>query len=36
MNRFKDFSTQLTNVLDAKNIEIDALMKNHTSFKVGG
>ncbi|WP_411678955.1 UDP-N-acetylmuramate dehydrogenase [Clostridium thailandense] len=36
MNRFKDFSTKLTNVLDVRNIEIDALMKNHTSFKVGG
>ncbi len=36
MNRFKDFSTKLTNVLDVKNIEIDALMKNHTSFRVGG
>lgn len=36
MNRFKNFSTKLTNVLDIKNIEIDALMKNHTSFKVGG
>ena len=36
MNRFKDFSTKLMNVLDIRNIEIDALMKNHTSFKVGG
>lgn len=36
MNRFKNFSTELNNVLDIKNIEIDALMKNHTSFKVGG
>lgn len=36
MNKFKDFSTKLTNILDDENIEIDALMKNHTSFKVGG
>lgn len=36
MNRFKDFSQKLTNILDKKDIEIDALMKNHTSFKVGG
>lgn len=36
MNRFKDFSVKLTEVLDPKDIEIDEPMKNHTSFKVGG
>ncbi len=36
MNKFKDFSTKLIRVVDGKNIEIDELMKNHTSFKVGG
>lgn len=36
MNRFKNFSKKLTSILDIKDIEIDELMKNHTSFKVGG
>jgi len=36
MNRFKDFSEKLTLILDKNDIQIDALMKNHTSFKVGG
>ncbi|MBC2582825.1 UDP-N-acetylmuramate dehydrogenase [Clostridium sp. DJ247] len=36
MNRFKDFSTKLTKVLDPKDIVIDEPMKKHTSFKVGG
>lgn len=36
MNRFKDFSEKLTTILDKNDIEIDTLMKNHTSFKVGG
>ncbi|MCT8976414.1 UDP-N-acetylmuramate dehydrogenase [Clostridium sp. CX1] len=36
MNRFKSFSTKLMEILDPKDIEIDSLMKNHTSFKIGG
>ncbi|MDW8800078.1 UDP-N-acetylmuramate dehydrogenase [Clostridium sp. A1-XYC3] len=36
MNRFKNFSTKLMEILDPKDIEIDSLMKNHTSFKIGG
>jgi UDP-N-acetylmuramate dehydrogenase len=36
MNKFKEFSTKLTKILDSKDIEIDEPMKNHTSFKVGG
>lgn len=36
MNKFKEFSTKLTNIVDSKDIEIDEPMKNHTSFKVGG
>lgn len=36
MNKFREFSTKLTEILDSKDIEIDEPMKNHTSFKVGG
>lgn len=36
MNKFKEFSTKLTKILDPKDIQIDEPMKNHTSFKVGG
>lgn len=36
MNKYKEFSTKLTKILDSKDIEIDEPMKNHTSFKVGG
>jgi len=36
MNKFKEFSKKLTNIVDSKDIQIDEPMKNHTSFKVGG
>lgn len=36
MNKYKDFSSKLTKILDSKDIQIDEPMKNHTSFKVGG
>jgi UDP-N-acetylmuramate dehydrogenase len=36
MNRYKDFSKKLKEMLNPKDIKIDEPMKNHTSFRVGG
>ncbi|MBP2033486.1 UDP-N-acetylmuramate dehydrogenase [Clostridium algifaecis] len=36
MNKFKNFIVDLKKVLNEEDIKIDELMKNHTSFKVGG
>lgn len=36
MNRYKDFSAELYNILGPEDVAIDEPMKNHTSFKVGG
>ncbi|MCM8710159.1 UDP-N-acetylmuramate dehydrogenase [Clostridium sp. SYSU_GA19001] len=36
MNRYKNFSSELYNILSSEDVVIDEPMKNHTSFKVGG
>lgn len=36
MNHYNDFATKFNSILDSIDIKMDELMKNHTSFKVGG
>lgn len=36
MKHFNDFLVKLRRIIDEKNIELNAKMKEHTSFKVGG
>ncbi|MFT8313758.1 MAG: UDP-N-acetylmuramate dehydrogenase [Clostridium sp.] len=36
MKHFNDFLIKLRRIIDEKNIELNAKMKEHTSFKVGG
>lgn len=36
MKHFNDFLTKLSGVIAEENIELDAQMKEHTSFRVGG
>ena len=36
MNHYEDFASKFNSILDSIDIKIDELMKNHTSFKVGG
>lgn len=36
MNRYRDFGSKLGNIFESENIKYDELMKNHTTFKIGG
>ncbi|WP_125154016.1 UDP-N-acetylmuramate dehydrogenase [Clostridium rectalis] len=36
MNQYKDFATELVEMLGNENVKIDEPMKKHTSFRVGG